>query len=182
MLAADVVRQAQGERADVVVAGPVVRKLFVLLQGSYGTLFVSKFATGLQDGQGRDKGIRAAMLLWQSRLARFPADVVEAAAERLAAEHAEFPPNLPQFERMCEAAMPRQTYAQLQGQPLLPAPQSLPLRVDLVAVGDGKDWARRVLARAEQGDRTIKRFSLKAALEALGLPAGGLGDRMEGGK
>lgn len=167
-LAAEVVQQAQAGGTDAVLAGPVVRKLFVLLQGSYGTLFVSKFATGLLDAQGRDKGIRAAMLLWQSRLARFPAEVVEDAAARLTAEHPDFPPNLPQFERVCEAAMPRQTYAQLQGLPMLPAPHSTPVHVDLEPHGDGKDWARRVVARVKKGDRTVKRFSLKAACEVLG--------------
>lgn len=171
VLAAEVVQQAQAGGTDAVLAGPVVRKLFVLLQGSYGTLFVSKFATGLKDDKGRDKGIRAAMLLWDARLARFPAEVVEAAAMRLTGEHPKFPPNLPEFEALCEAAMPRQTYAQLQGLPLLPAPQSMPVHVELVPHGDGKDWARRVLARVKQGDRTVKRFSLKAACEALGEEA-----------
>lgn len=172
-MTAEAIQHAQARAADT-AGGPqvssVVRKLFVLLQGSYGSLFLSKFATGLKDGQGHDKGIRAAMSVWQARLGRFPADVLEAAAGRLAAEHPEFPPNLPQFELMCDAAMPRQTYAQQQGLPALPAPVAAqPVKVNLQGRNDGKDWARRIVARMEGGDTSISYYAGKSARMALGL-------------
>ena len=58
-LTAETLQQAQARAADLgmetaaegMQVSTVVRKLFVLLQGSYGSLFVSKFATGLKDGQ-----------------------------------------------------------------------------------------------------------------------------------
>lgn len=114
-LAAAAIQQAQAQPEALQVA-PVIRKLFILLHGSYGNLFISKFSTGEKDAQGRDKGIRAAMKVWESKLAQYPADVVETAAGRMTAAHAEYPPNLPQFEVLCTAAMPRPVY-----QPATPA-------------------------------------------------------------
>ena len=108
-LAAAAIQQAQAQPEALQVA-PVIRKLFILLHGSYGNLFISKFSTGEKDAQGRDKGIRAAMKVWESKLAQYPADVVETAAGRMTAAHAEYPPNLPQFEVLCLAAMPRPVY------------------------------------------------------------------------
>lgn len=147
----------------------VIRKLFMLLHGSYGSLFTSKFATGQMAGK-HDKGTISAMKVWDAKLSRFPATVVEQAASRLAAEHADFPPNLPQFEQMCDAVMPRQTYAQEQGLPALPAPVAAPpVKVNLQERNDGKDWARRIVARMEGGDTSISYYSGKSARVALGL-------------
>lgn len=148
---------------------PVTRKLFLLLHGSYGNLFLSKFSTGEKDSRGRDKGIRAAMKVWDARLSRFPADVVETAASRLMAEHSEFPPNLPQFEKMCDAVMPRKTYAEEAGLVSLPAPAQVPpVAVSFDPEHDGKDWARRLLARHEAGEN-LRPIQLRFAREALGL-------------
>ena len=152
---------------------PVVRKLFVLLHGAYGHLFVAKFSTGEKDGQGRDKGIRAAMKVWESALAKYPADVIETAAGRLTAEHPEFPPNLPQFEKLCEAAMPRKTHAELQGWTALPPPAlPKPIVVDFERVGDGKDNYRSIWARHQAGDKTISNFALRTAMQVLGIKKG----------
>lgn len=179
-LTADAIQQAQARAADPGVdaaaegmqVSTVVRKLFVLLQGSYGSLFVSKFATGLKDGQGHDKGVRAAMSVWQVRLGHFPADVLEAAAYRVMAENPAFPPNLPQIEAACQAAMPRQTYAQQQGLTALPPPApAQPVQVSLQERNDGKDWARRILARLKNGDTSICRYTAMSARMALGLEA-----------
>jgi hypothetical protein len=148
---------------------PVVRKLFMLLHGSYGNLFLSKFSTGEKDAQGRDKGIRAAMKVWESKLSRFPAEVIETAAGRLTAEHDEFPPNLPQFEKLCEAAVPRKTYAEEAGLPRLPAPVPAPAAaVSFDLRNDGKDWARRLLARHDAGE-VLRPIQLRFACEALGM-------------
>ncbi len=180
MLTADAIQQAQSRAADPgkgaaaegMQVSPVVRKLFVLLQGSYGSLFVSKFATGLKDGQGHDKGMRAAMSVWQLRLGRFPADVVETAAYRVVAENPSFPPNLPQIEAVCDAVMPRQTYAQQQGLTALPPPVvAQPVKVNLQERRDGKDWARRLVARLNNGDNSISRYAAMSARMALGMEA-----------
>lgn len=149
--------------------GPMVRKLFVLLHGKYGNTFSGKFATGELNPSGKDKGVRAAMLVWQSTLSKYPDDVIEIAAGRLKDQHPEFPPSLPQFEKLCDAAMPRQTHAELEGWKRLPAPVIEPVEVSLEPVGDGKDWARRLIARAEAGDRTVGLAALQFACEALGI-------------
>ncbi|EFI62671.1 hypothetical protein CTS44_06318, partial [Comamonas thiooxydans] len=83
--------------------------------------------------------------------------------------HSEFPPSLPQFEALCKAATPRKTYAEEAGLLALPAPKFQRLDVSIVAHGDGKDWARKILARADAGDKTVSYRALKDAKEALGL-------------
>lgn len=169
-LAAQAVQQTQAPAAEPLQVNPVVRKLFMLLHGSYGNLFISKFSTGEKDAQGRDKGIRAAMKVWESKLAQYSADVVETAAGRMTAAHAEYPPNLPQFEVLCIAAMPRQTYAEENNLPRLPAPTpAAPVElVDFKPRGDMKDWARRLLARHDAGE-VLKPIQLRFAREALGV-------------
>lgn len=153
-------------------ASPVVRKLFILLHGSYGTLFLSKFSTGEKDAAGHDKGIRAAMRVWDAKLQRFPTDVVHTAADRLASAHPQFPPNLPEFEALCESVMPRQTYAEENNLPRLAAPEpAAPVAlVDFKPRGDMRDWARHLLARHEAGE-VLKPIQLRFAREAMGVKA-----------
>ena len=145
----------------------LVRKLFVVMHGAYGNLFVSKFATGETDVAGKDKGIRAAMMVWDAALARFDAGVVELAATRLKREHPDFPPNLPQFERLCDAATPRKTHAEIEGVPRLVAPKLESVKVSIQCVGDGVDWARVIVARAKAGDRTLSPGVRDHAIVAL---------------
>ena len=159
--------QAQSAPAPLQVA-PAIRKLFMVFHGSYGNTFIGKFSTGEKDADGRDKGIRAAMKVWEAKLGKYPADVIEVAADRAGAAHPEFPPSLPQFEKLCEAAMPRKTYAQEHGLPALPAPKADPIKVDLKPKNDGKDWARRLLARHEAGER-LRPYTLTCARQALGM-------------
>ena len=157
------------QTAEPLQVSPVVRKLFMLLHGSYGALFLGKFSTGEKDAQGRDKGIRAAMKVWDAKLASFPPDVVEKAADRLSAQYPDFPPNLPQFEAVCRAAMPRTTYAEESGLPRLAAPVAAQVEpVNFVPHGDAKDWARRLLARHEAGD-SLRPIQLRFARQALGM-------------
>ncbi|AXF52926.1 MAG: replication protein P [Caudoviricetes sp.] len=148
---------------------PGVKSLFLLLQGYYGNLFLSKFSTGVKDSQNRDLGIRAAMKVWEAALSKFPPFVIETAAKRLTAEHPEFPPNLPQFVKSCEAAMPRKTFAQEQGFTALPAPTVEPIKVDLQDRNDGKDWARRILYRVERNDKSVSPYAHREARLAMGL-------------
>lgn len=35
--------------------------------------------------------------------------------------------------------------------------------------GDGRDWARRILARVEAGDKSVRLYAHKSARQALGL-------------
>ena len=156
-------------------ASPTVRKLFVLLHGSYGNPFLAKFNTGqlVEDGpnKGKDKGMLAAMLVWDAKLSRFPGDVVEAAANRAIAENLEFAPSLPKLENICEALMPRKGYYEEQGFPMLPAPVLVRVEVHIEPVGDGKDQYRKIWARHLAGDKTLSQFSIKAAIEVLGIEA-----------
>ena len=150
-------------------ASTTVRKLFVLLHGSYGSLFLSKYATGEKSEAGGDKGVAAAMLVWDAALSKFAPDVIETAAKRLMAESPEFAPNLPQLEKVCEAITPRKTYSEEAGLPRLPAPAPAePTKVSFEMRGDGRDWARRIMARQEAGDR-IRPYSLQCARQALGM-------------
>ena len=147
---------------------PAVKNLFLVMQGCYGALFLSKFATGVVDDQGRDLGVRAAMRVWRTTLGKYAPDVIEAAVARLTAEHPDYPPHLPQFEAMCKAATPRLTHAEELGLLALPAPTVQRIAVSIERRNDGKDWARLILARFEAGDRTITHQVLRDAMVGLG--------------
>lgn len=169
-LAAGAVEQF-GRSAGERIEAPLIRKLFLMLHGAYGNQFAAKYGTGVvvEEGpdKGKDKGIRAAMLVWDAALAKYPGDVVELAAKRLVKDNPKFPPNLGELEIACEAAMPRKTYFQEAGLPRLPAPLLAPVHVVIDPVGDGKDWARKILARAQAGDKTLRLGAIRDAAEAL---------------
>ena len=169
-LAHEAVREAAAQpRQKREASVTVVRKLFVLLHGAYGSLFLSKYATGEKSESGGDKGVAAAMLVWDTALSKFAPDVIEAAAKRLMGENPEFAPNLPQLEKVCAAITPRKTYAEEAGLPRLPAPApAAPVKVDFSQQHDGKDWARAILARSEAGDK-IRAYTLLSARQALGM-------------
>lgn len=168
-LAHEAVREAASQPRQKRETSPTVRKLFVLLHGAYGSTFLSKYATGEKNADGNDKGVLAAMLVWDAGLSKFAPDVIESAAKRLMAEDPKFPPNLPQMEKVCEAITPRKTYAEEAGLPRLPAPAPVaPIKVDFSKQNDGKDWARAILARAEAGEK-IRPYTLKSARQALGM-------------
>lgn len=158
---------AQQEQAGA-ISGKV-KNLFLMLQGSYGAAFLSKYSTGVKDREGRDLGIRASMKVWQTRLDKYPDDVLTIAFNRVTVECPEFPPSLPQLEKACEAAMPRKTYAQEQGfPPALPAPAPVAAPVHVELRKDGKDWARKILAEAKAGHSMLP-IRLRFAREALGM-------------
>lgn len=168
-LAHEAVREAVAQPRAKREASVTVRKLFVLLHGAYGSLFLAKYATGEKSEAGGDKGVAAAMLVWDSALAKFSPDVIEAAAKRLMSESPEFAPNLPQMEKVCAAITPRKTYAEEAGLPRLPAPvPAAPVNVDFRKQNDGKDWARRIVARADAGEK-IRPYAIKSARQALGM-------------
>lgn len=168
-LAHEAIRETASQPRQKREASTTVRKLFVLLHGSYGSLFLSKYATGEKSEAGGDKGVAAAMLVWDAALSKFAPDVIETAAKRLMAESPEFAPNLPQLEKVCEAITPRKTYSEEAGLPRLPAPAPAePTKVSFEMRGDGRDWARRILARQEAGDH-IRPYALQCARQALGM-------------
>jgi hypothetical protein len=148
---------------------PTIRKLFLILHGSYGSLFTTKFSTGERDANGKDKGIRAAMLVWEAALAKYSPDTIETAAKRLADECPDFPPNLPQFEAICRAVMPRQTITDERPRQLPPPNPTGP--VEFQAMNDGRDWARKILARQTAGHR-ISLGSIELARKALRIQEG----------
>lgn len=163
----DANRQAAPQRQQ---ASARTRRLFAVLQGGYGNLFLSKFNSGELNSDGTDKGMRTALLVWDGELAQFPDAVIEAAALRIQRESPEFPPNLPQFVRLCEAIAPRKTWIEEQGLKRLPPPNVIPPEpVSFEEKRDGKDWARRILARVQSGDKSVRRYAHQCAREALGL-------------
>lgn len=94
-------------KADVMTT---TRQLFTLMHGFYGNLFLSKFATGDVDAQGKDKGVKSAQMVWASDLAKFDSVTIRAAAERCKVDHKDFPPTLPQFSAICRAMSPVKAY------------------------------------------------------------------------
>lgn len=96
----------QAQRADSDVT---VKRLFMLFHGWYGALFLSKFATGELDDEGKDRGIKSARMVWSSELRLYPEDVIRSAADRCKTEHPKYPPSLPEFAALCKATMPRKT-------------------------------------------------------------------------
>lgn len=87
-----------------------IKRVFMVLHGFYGNLFLNKFSTGVLDESGKDKGITSSMRVWAHSLRSYDAATVMTALERCQAQHAEFPPSLPQFVALCEAAKPRKVY------------------------------------------------------------------------
>lgn len=132
-----------------------IRQLFMLFHGAYGDQFLGKFSTGELDANGKDKGVRSAMQVWQAYLADFTPDVVFQAAKRAQEAHPKFPPNLPEFVVFCRAAMPRVAYVDPDANVArLPAPVRVEAGpVEFVAMRDGKDWARKILAELAAGAR-----------------------------
>lgn len=99
-------RQPQSPQADETI----VNNVFKVLHGCYGNLFLSKFASGVTDTAGRDKGVASARTVWAFSIRRFSEGTVVAALERCQTMHPEFPPSLPQFLAVCAACEPREVY------------------------------------------------------------------------
>lgn len=145
-------KNEHGTKAGKDESSSVVRQLFMLLHGAYGNLFLQKFCTGELDGNGKDRGVRSAMQVWQADLSAYPADVVYAAVKRASEASPKFPPSLPEFLAHCRASMPRVAY--VDPDPVahrLPAPAPVAGPVQFEVRKDGKDWARRILAEHAAG-------------------------------
>lgn len=88
----------------------IVNNVFKVMHGYYGNLFLSKFASGVTDPQGRDKGVASARTVWAFKLQRFDEATVVKALDQCQDRHPDFPPSLPQFVALCAAAAPREIY------------------------------------------------------------------------
>lgn len=103
--------QAAGVREQ---ARAAVAWLWRMMHGTYGNLFVSRFATGEIEetgpDAGKDKGVLAARQVWEASMRNFNPDTVKTAFRQAVQVHSEFPPTLPQFVALCHANKPRQTY------------------------------------------------------------------------
>ena len=142
----------------------MIRKLFLLMHGAYGNAFMSKFATGEKDGRGKDKGIRAAMLVWDAKLATYPSQTVDRAVSKLQEHFKTFPPGLFEFEELCKSLLPPKIVT-FNDYPKLPQAKDVS-HVQVTAVGDNRDWARRIIAKHEAGGR-ISQACLDIARSAL---------------
>lgn len=85
--------------------------VFRVLHGAYGSLFLSRFSTGVVDDQGRDKGVAAARLMWAQGLRTFDANTVRLALERCMEREPKYPPTLPELQAQCRAIQPRKAHA-----------------------------------------------------------------------
>jgi hypothetical protein len=86
-----------------------IKRVFMVLHGFYGNLFLSKFATGSVEN-GEDQGIANARKVWAYSLRDFDAETIKGALRRCQAAHVEFPPSLPQFLSLCAAIKPREAF------------------------------------------------------------------------
>ena len=85
------------------------KTVFAVLHGFYGTQFLSKFEIGTLDA-GEDIGIVNARGVWGGALLKFDGDTVKAALSACKTAHVKFPPSLPEFLVLCEAAAPLPVY------------------------------------------------------------------------
>ena len=87
-----------------------VKRVFMVLHGFYGNLFLSKFSTGALDDKGEDQGIANARRIWAHGLRSYDGETIKTALSACQTRHPEFPPSLPQFVSLCSAARPRAAY------------------------------------------------------------------------
>lgn len=158
--------------ADGVAKG-AADAVFRAMFGFYGNLWLSKFSTGSMDADGNDAGVLSAKAIWEHGLRDFDVPTVKAALRRCIEAHAEFPPTMPQFVALCKACQPVKTYAEQQGWKQLPAPSPEAPKPDVTIErkNDGKNWARKHLARHKKGIK-VPYYTLNSARMALGLQSG----------
>lgn len=120
-----------------------VRRVFMVLHGFYGNLFLSKFATG-QVENGEDQGIANAKRIWAHGLRDYDNETIRLALGRLQHSHPEFPPSCPQFMALCAAIKPREIYKP-------PAPPALTMSPELSA-----KLREEHLARAQEAAQQLR--------------------------
>lgn len=144
-----------------------IKRVFMVLHGFYGNLFLNKFSTGSVEN-GEDQGIANARRVWAYALREYDGETIKLALRRCQQAHPEFPPSLPQFVALCAAIKPREVY-----QP--PAPPALTmspeLREKLIAEHRQKLselTAQFKAAPPESGMNLLKRAIAAAVAEAGG--------------
>lgn len=132
------------------------RKVFAVLHGVYGNSFLSMYTTGALDGNGVDKGVKFAMRQWARDLSKFNEDIVVDAIEKAKAmpQYVTFAPKLPELLAICRALTPRTTALQVA---LHPQKLAEIAHAPVAKLGDGRDWARVIVARAEAGNQVSHR-------------------------
>jgi hypothetical protein len=105
-----VVSENQFRAEQPVIQEADVKRVFMVMHGYYGNLFLSKFSTGSLDDKGEDQGIANARRIWAHGLKAFDAETIKAALRECQSRHPEYPPSLPQFSSLCAAMKPRATF------------------------------------------------------------------------
>lgn len=85
-----------------------VSRVFQVLHGCYGGLFLSKYSNGVVNADGEDEGMLSTQRVWAKGLSEFDDDTIRRALDRVKVMHPEFPPSLPQLEAICRACAPRE--------------------------------------------------------------------------
>lgn len=129
-----------------------IKRVFMVLHGFYGNLFLSKWATGSMEG-GEDQGVRNARRVWAHGLRDYSAEVVKAALARCQTVHPEYPPSLPQFVALCAACKPREAW-----KPPVVAP-SLEMSPELRAA--------RIKAHREKAEALLRQMKERQAVSGL---------------
>ena len=113
---------------------------------------------------------------WRDELGPYEGSDIKTALETMRHAYKEFPPTLYQFSDLCRDALRRRTTAT----PMLARPKDGPIDPEIAAhihalldktrTRDPKDWARRVLKRADEGtEPRPPLIAVEFAKEALGL-------------
>jgi hypothetical protein len=142
-----------------------IKRVFMVLHGFYGNLFLTKFATGSVEN-GEDQGIANARRIWAYSLSEYDGDTVKLALRRCQQAHPEFPPSLPQFVALCSAIKPRQEYKPPPPPALSMSPE---LREKIIAENRQKlaDMAEK-LKQPEDGLTLLKQAIARAVADAGG--------------
>jgi len=148
----------------------VVERLFARFMAIYGAQKVAT-AWGNVDVAERNS-------TWGAALGRFDVHVLADACNDLAMNGTSWPPTLPEFVDVCERREQRPGHKLALPVPsrskeaLRQGAERMAEFKATVTVGkrraDGRDWARRVLERAERKDGALAPMTIQFAKEALG--------------
>lgn len=145
-----------------------IKRVFMVLHGFYGNLFLSKFSTGADDG-GEDQGIANARRVWAYSLREYDAETIKDALRRCQQHHPEFPPSLPQFVALCAAAKPREAWRPPPSQPAIAMSTELRDKRRAEARQKATEAAHRQMeAMKPSGLDALKQLVAKAVGEAGG--------------
>lgn len=150
--------------------GAGIKRVFMVLHGFYGNLFLSKFATGSVDAEtGEDQGMQSARRVWAYGLREYSADTVKTALRRCQERHPEYPPSLPQFTALCEAAKPREVWRpEVPTQPALEMSPELREQRRAEARAAATEAARRKLEADQPTGLDLLKQSIAAAVRDAG--------------